>query len=239
MLWTMKKVIHRADSRGVADHGWLQSRHTFSFADYMDPERMQFGALRVLNDDIVAPGMGFGRHGHADMEIVSIPISGSLAHKDSTGKDETILTGDVQIMSAGTGIMHSEFNPDPAKPVNFLQIWILPEKRGIAPRYGQKTFDLEKSRNNFVRVVSAQQNGDALWINQRAEFQLGIFDAGVQTRLTRVHERSGLYLFVIEGGLEVAGEKLEKRDAIGIMDDKALDIIFTAPTRLLAIEVPV
>lgn len=234
----MKTVIHRAESRGVADHGWLQSRHTFSFADYMNPERMQFGALRVLNDDIVAPGMGFGRHGHADMEIVSIPISGSLAHKDSTGREETILTGDVQIMSAGTGIMHSEFNPDEKNPVNFLQIWILPEKRGIAPRYGQKSFDLEKFRNNFVRVVSAQENGGALWINQQAEFQLGLFDAGVQARITRVHEKSGLYVFVIEGGVEVAGEKLTRRDAIGIADEKAVDIVFTAPTRLLTIEVP-
>lgn len=235
----MKTVIHRAESRGVADHGWLQSRHTFSFADYMNHERMQFGALRVLNDDTVAPGMGFGRHGHADMEIVSIPITGSLAHKDSTGREETILTGDVQIMSAGTGIMHSEFNPDEKNPVNFLQIWILPEKRGIAPRYGQKSFDLEKFRNNFVRVVSAQENGGALWINQQAEFQLGLFDAGVQVRITRVHEKSGLYVFVIEGGVEVAGEKLKRRDAIGIADEKAVDIVFMAPTRLLTIEVPV
>lgn len=235
----MKTTLHRADSRGLADHGWLKSWHTFSFAEYMNPERIQFGALRVLNDDIVAPGMGFGRHGHSDMEIVSIPISGSLAHKDSTGKDETILTGDVQIMSAGTGITHSEFNPDGAQAVNFLQIWILPEKRGIQPRYGQKTFDLEKSRNNFVPVVSANENGGALWINQKAEFQLGVFDAGVQTRVTRVHEGSGLYLFVIEGELEVANEKLTKRDAIGIEGEKHLDIVFTAPTRLLVIEVPV
>lgn len=235
----MKTIVHRSDSRGLADHGWLKSRHTFSFADYWNEERMQFGALRVLNDDIVAPGMGFGRHGHADMEIVSIPISGSLAHKDSTGKDETILTGDVQIMSAGTGIMHSEFNPDPAKPVNFLQIWVLPEKRGIEPRYGQKTFDLEKARNHLVPVVSSQQTGDALWINQRAEFGLGVFDAGVQTRVTRLYEQSGIYLFVIEGELEVAGEKLSARDAIGIEEQQALDISFNAPTRLLAIEVPV
>ena len=150
----MQKIIHRADTRGFADHGWLKSRHTFSFAGYHDPERIHFGALRVLNDDVVAQGMGFGTHPHADMEIVSIPISGSLAHKDSTGNSEIINTGDVQIMSAGTGITHSEFNPDQTKEVNFLQIWILPEKKGIAPRYEQKTVNLEAQRNSLVKTIN-------------------------------------------------------------------------------------
>jgi len=234
----MQKTLHPANTRGYADHGWLKSNHTFSFAGYHDPERMQFGALRVLNDDRVAAGMGFGMHGHADMEIISIPLSGSLAHKDSTGRSETILSGDVQIMSAGTGIMHSEFNPDKANEVNFLQIWILPEKRGIEPRYGQRSFDLEAKRNRFVKVVSWQEGSEALWINQRGEFLQGVFDPGAKVQLKPSVPGAGIYLFVIKGSVEVAGETLQNRDAIGITDTDTIDISVNEDSRLLAIEVP-
>ncbi len=234
----MQKTVHRANTRGYADHGWLKSNHTFSFAGYHDESRMNFGALRVLNDDRVAPGMGFGMHGHSDMEIVSIPLSGSLAHKDSTGRSETILSGDVQIMSAGTGIMHSEFNPDKATEVNFLQIWVLPEKRGIEPRYGQRSFDLESKRNSFIKVVSWQEGSEALWINQRAEFLQGVFDPGAKVQLKPSSPGTGFYLFAIKGSVEVACETLQSRDAIGITGAEALDINVKEDSRLLAIEVP-
>ena len=234
----MQKVIHRANSRGFADHGWLKSRHTFSFAGYHNPERMHFGALRVLNDDVVAQGMGFGTHPHADMEIISIPISGSLAHKDSTGNSEIIRTGDVQIMSAGTGITHSEFNPDQTKEVNFLQIWVLPEKKGISPRYEQKTFDLEARRNSLVDVVSWRQNTGALLINQKAQFWLGVFDENMATDIEPSDTASGLYFFVISGAVEVANENLQARDALGLMPAGKTAVAFKAPTKLLVIESP-
>lgn len=234
----MQKTIHRANSRGFADHGWLKSRHTFSFAGYHNPERMHFGALRVLNDDVVAQGMGFGTHPHADMEIVSIPLSGSLAHKDSTGNSQIIRTGDVQIMSAGTGITHSEFNPDQTKEVNFLQIWVLPEKRGIQPRYEQKTFDLEAQRNTLVKTVSWQQDSGALWINQKAQFWLGVFDAGKEVSLEASAAFAGLYFFVIAGAAEIDGENLKARDALGLMPVEKTVVRFPAPSQLLVIEVP-
>ena len=234
----MQKIIHRANTRGFADHGWLKSRHTFSFAGYHDPERMNFGALRVLNDDVVAQGMGFGTHPHSDMEIVSIPLSGSLAHKDSTGNSEIIRTGDVQIMSAGTGITHSECNPDQTKEVNFLQIWVLPEKRGIAPRYEQKTFDFEAQRNSLVKTVSWQKDSGALWINQKAQFWLGVFDAEKEITVEPSAHGAGLYFFLIRGAAEIAGESLQARDALGLMDAGKTHVRFTAPAQLLVIEVP-
>lgn len=232
----MQKTIHPANTRGFADHGWLKSRHTFSFAGYHNMERMHFGVLRVLNDDVVAQGMGFGTHPHADMEIVSIPLSGSLAHKDSTGNSEIIRTGDVQIMSAGTGITHSEFNPDQTKEVNFLQIWILPEKKGIPPRYEQKAFDLEAQRNSFVKTVSWQKGGEALWINQKAQFWLGVFDQGATASVEPSDASAGLYFFVISGAVEIAGETLSARDALGLIPAGRTAVNFTAPTKLLAIE---
>ncbi|MFZ5628689.1 MAG: pirin family protein [Spirochaetota bacterium] len=235
----MTKTIHKAETRGFADHGWLKSRHTFSFAHYHNPERMNFGALRVLNDDVVAPGMGFGTHPHADMEIVSIPITGSLAHKDSTGTAEIIRSGDVQIMSAGTGLTHSEFNPDKASEVNFLQIWVLPEKRGISPRYEQKTFDLESSRNSFVLLVSPERTQGSLWINQQARFWQGVFDKGVNAKLDLAYGGTGLYLFVISGSVSVADETLKARDAIGLTGTATITVEALDACRLLAIEVPV
>lgn len=234
----MEKIIHRANSRGYANHGWLQSYHTFSFANYYQPERIHFGALRVLNDDTVKGGMGFGQHPHDNMEIVSIPLQGALEHKDNTGRHERILSNDVQIMSAGSGITHSEFNASKTEPVNFLQIWVFPKLRNIQPRYQQQTFDPADRHNRLQTVISPEANSGVLWINQDAWFSLGQFDAGQSLELTPSLPGQGSYLFVLNGQLEVAGETLQTRDAIGIWDYENVKVNITAPTELLRIEVP-
>ena len=234
----MKQIIHRANDRGFASHGWLQSYHSFSFADYWNPEKIQFGMLRVLNDDVVKPGMGFGTHGHDNMEIVSIPLSGSLAHKDSTGTAEIIRTHDVQIMSAGTGIRHSEFNASDKENVNFLQIWIYPKEKNIKPRYDQKTYRPEDRINQLLPVVSPKQSAETLWINQDAYFLLGNFEAGKNTSYTISKPNNGVYLFVINGVVRVNGEILNKRDASGIYETEKLDISFLELSEILIIDVP-
>jgi redox-sensitive bicupin YhaK (pirin superfamily) len=234
----MKTTIHKSNSRGLADHGWLKSRHTFSFAGYHNPERMRFGLLRVLNDDIVQPGMGFGSHPHDNMEIVSIPLKGELAHKDSTGHKEVIKTNDVQIMSAGSGLTHSEFNNSKTDEVNFLQIWIFPKEKDITPRYEQKTFKPAERKNNFITVISPEKNNDSLWINQDAFFALGNADAGKSLEYTIKHKGNGVYIFVIEGEIEAEGEKLGRRDAIGIEDIDKISVKAIEDSELLLIEVP-
>jgi redox-sensitive bicupin YhaK (pirin superfamily) len=234
----MKTTIHKADSRGLADHGWLLSRHTFSFAGYHDPERMRFGLLRVLNDDIVQAGMGFGAHPHDNMEIISIPLNGELAHKDSTGNKEVINTGDVQIMSAGSGLTHSEFNNSKTNPVNFLQIWIFPKMKDITLRYEQKTFRREDRINKFQTVVSPEKDTGALWINQNAYFSLGSLDKDENVTYEVKYKSNGLYVFIIEGEVEIEGENLEKRDAIGIEDIDKVEIKATSGSEVLLIEVP-
>lgn len=213
----MHTILHNSDSRGHANHGWLDSHHTFSFANYYDPKRMNFGVLRVLNDDVVEGGRGFGTHPHSNMEIVSIPLSGALEHQDSTGRHKIIHTGEVQIMSAGTGIAHSEYNASKNAEVNFLQIWILPEKQNIEPRYEQKEFPLNETSNKLINVVGPD-NPDALWINQKAWFHLGRFEKG-HTHSYKLHnEANGIYIFMIEGEMEVENNFLQKRDGIGITD---------------------
>lgn len=234
----MEKIIHRANSRGYANHGWLQSYHTFSFANYYQPERIHFGVLRVLNDDTVKGGMGFGQHPHDNMEIVSIPLQGALEHKDNTGRHQQILSNDVQIMSAGSGITHSEFNASKTEPVNFLQIWVFPKLRNIQPRYQQQTFDPADRHNRLQTVISPEANSGVLWINQDAWFSLGQFDAGQNVELTPALPGQGSYLFVLNGQLEVDGETLQTRDAIGIWDYENVKVNITAPTELLRIEVP-
>lgn len=234
----MKKTIHRADSRGLADHGWLKSRHTFSFADYYDPERTRFGLLRVLNDDIVEPGMGFGTHPHDNMEIVSIPLAGALAHKDSTGNEHVINTGDVQIMSAGSGLYHSEYNASKKEPVNFLQIWVFPKERDIEPRYEQKTFDNGERINRIQTVVSPDRNSGALWINQDSYFSLSKPEKGKTIEYEIMKNGNGLYIFVIEGSLSLAGETLNKRDAIGLEDLQRIPVKAEEDSEILFIEVP-
>ncbi len=231
----MKKIIHRADSRGLADFGWLHSRHTFSFGRYYNPDRVQFGALRVLNDDIVEPGMGFGTHPHDNMEIVSIPLAGTLAHKDSTGTEQSIETGEVQIMSAGTGLTHSEYNYSKSDQVNFLQIWVLPKERNIAPRYDQRHFDFKQ--NELTTVVSPNDES-ALWINQDAWFSIGQIEKGQQMNYKLHSDGSGVYAFVIDGEVEVSGERLGKRDAMGLSELKDVQLEALTDSRVLFIEVP-
>lgn len=233
---TKNKVFHSSESRGLADHGWLKSRHTFSFAGYYNPDRLNFGALRVLNDDIVAPGMGFGTHPHDNMEIISIPISGSLAHKDSTGNEREIKTGEVQIMSAGTGIHHSEYN-NKAEAVNFLQIWILPKEKNIAPKYDQKDFTEQLKSNSLVTVVSSEDS-EALWINQDTVLSLGKLKAGSEFRHKLKYKGNGIYAFLIDGETEINGTLLKNRDAFGIFDEKDISINVHKDSTLLLIEIP-
>lgn len=234
----MKTVYHPADSRGHANHGWLNSYHTFSFAGYHDPERMHFGALRVLNDDSVAKGMGFGKHPHDNMEIVSIPLSGDLHHKDSTGRDKIIRQGDVQIMSAGSGIAHSETNANSDKDVKFLQIWVLPKEKNIEPRYDQKSFNLDEQKDQLVTVV-APDNDQAVWINQDAWFTLGKLSNGKATKYQFKKEGNGVYAFVIEGEVTINGTPLHRRDGLGISETNELEIKADSEAQLLLIEIPV
>lgn len=233
----MKKVIHKADSRGIANFGWLNSKHTFSFGQYFDPERINFGKLRVLNDDIVVGGAGFPTHPHSNMEIVSIPLSGALAHKDSTGTEQIIKTGEVQIMSAGSGLTHSEYNASKSEEVNFLQIWILPKEENINPRYDQKVFNEEKRQNTVQTVVSPEKN-DSLWINQDAWFSLSDIDEGKTINYQINNEENGIYAFVIEGNVKVADETLGDRDAVGIQNQSSIDITALKDTKILLIEIP-
>lgn len=234
----MTKTIHRAETRGYADHGWLKSFHTFSFANYYEPSRIHFGMLRVLNDDQIAGGTGFGTHPHDNMEIVSIPISGALEHKDSTGRNEVIRTGEVQIMSAGSGIRHSEYNASKTEEAKFLQIWVLPKERNIEPRYGQKNFGEEAYNDVLKEVVSPIPSEDTLWINQDAYFSLGNLLRGKSYPYTSKREGNGAYFFVMEGEVTIDGEKLNRRDALGVTDFKNLNIEVSADTRLLVIDVP-
>lgn len=234
----MKTRLFTSESRGNADHGWLKSRHTFSFAGYQDRNRMNFGLLRVLNDDIVAPGKGFGAHPHENMEIVSIPLKGTLAHKDSTGTAKEIKTGDVQIMSAGSGITHSEYNYSPEEEVHFLQIWIFPKEQDIQPRYEQKTFAKEGYTNAFKTVVSPEKNNDAVWINQDAWFSLGNFDEGKTAEYSLKKEGNGAFIFLLKGEAEIGGEVLKDRDAIGIEDLKKVGMKFLKDSEILVIDVP-
>ncbi len=234
----MKTVVHRGNTRGFADHGWLQSFHTFSFSGYYNPDRIHFGALRVLNDDTVKGGMGFGAHPHDNMEIVSIPLSGALEHKDNTGRHKIINQHDVQIMSAGTGIQHSEFNASRTEPVKFLQIWLFPRLKDIPPRYDQKTFD-PAGRNNQLQVVVAPEESDAtLFINQDAWFSLGKFDKGQSIAYASKKAGNGAYLFVLNGKVKVGEEILETRDAIGVTDYSTLQVSMLEDAEFLLMDVP-
>jgi redox-sensitive bicupin YhaK (pirin superfamily) len=234
----MTKTIHKASSRGNANHGWLNSFHTFSFAGYHDSTRMNFGLLRVLNDDIVAPGMGFGSHPHENMEIISIPLSGALHHRDNTGRNEIIKSGDVQIMSAGSGITHSEMNASTKEQVNFLQLWIFPKKENIQPRYEQKTFKVENRINKFQTVVSPEENADSIWINQDAYLSLADFTNETKISYSRNLKSNGVYFFVLEGSITIVDESLNKRDAIGLENLDTIEIVAAVDSKLLVIEVP-
>lgn len=234
----MIKTLQRSDTRGVAEHGWLHSHHSFSFASYYNPERMGFGKLRVLNDDIVDPGAGFDTHPHDNMEIISIPLSGALEHKDSMGNTHIIRHGEIQIMSAGTGITHSEYNHSDSEAVNFLQIWILPEVLNITPRYGQKPFVSGERKNRFQIVVSPDAREESIAINQQAYLSLADIDAEKSISYNMQQTANGLYAFVIDGNIEIAGEQLQSKDAIGLSELDVIDITATKAAQLLCIEVP-
>jgi redox-sensitive bicupin YhaK (pirin superfamily) len=235
----MKSIVHKADTRGVAEHGWLSSRHTFSFAEYRDPERMGFGLLRVINDDVVQPDMGFGTHPHENMEIISIPLTGGLRHHDSMGNTQHIKAGEVQIMSAGTGLTHSEYNGSDSEAVNFLQIWVIPKERDIEPRYGQKLFSADERQGQFQNVVSPDMNDGGVWINQDAWFWLGDFKAGQSDTYTVTRAANGAYFFVLDGAVAIAGEQLERRDGIAIEDVANVDFEATGACQLLVMDVPI
>jgi len=234
----MKTVLHKAETRGHAQHGWLDSYHTFSFARYHDPERMHFGVLRVLNDDTVAPGQGFGTHPHDNMEIISIPLEGDLEHKDSMGNVTVIKKGDVQVMSAGTGVSHSEFNKNSDQEVKFLQIWVFPNKKGLSPRYDQISLKEIQKENEFYQVLSPYEDDQGVWIHQEAWFHLGEFTGNVSTSYPLKKESNGVYVFVLEGEVEIEGQKLETRDGLGIWDTKEIQVKAHPESRILLMEVP-
>ena len=231
-------VLHKADTRGHADHGWLNAYHSFSFASYYDPNRVQFGTLRVLNDDTVAAGMGFGTHPHDNMEIITIPLEGDLAHKDSMGNTEVIKNGDVQVMSAGTGIQHSEFNPNHDQRTKLLQIWVFPKERNVTPRYQQITLDTADRKNKLQQILSPNADDAGVWIHQDAWFHLANFDEGVATKYTLKKEGNGLYAFVLKGNLTIGGQELSTRDGLGITDFETLDIKATSDAEFLLMEIP-
>jgi quercetin 2,3-dioxygenase len=236
----MKSTIHRSGTRGHAGHGWLDSYHTFSFAHYYDAERMHFGALRVLNDDTVAGGMGFGAHPHDNMEIISIPTFGDLEHKDSMGNTQVIRQGDVQVMSAGTGITHAEKNKNPDKPVKFFQIWVFPKEKNVKPRYDQKKFSDEDKHNKLLTVVSPLGTNDGgVQIHQDAWFSLGKLDKDFTTTYSLHKKENGVYAFVIEGEVTINGEKLNRRDGAGFTGTDSLDIKAGSDAELLLMEVPI
>lgn len=235
----MQKIIHRENDRGHVDFGWLKSAHSFSFGQYFDPEKINFGALRVLNDDQMEGGQGFGRHGHDNMEIVSIPLEGILSHQDSMGNVRNIETGEVQIMSAGKGVKHSEFNGDQKDLVRFLQIWVIPNEMNLTPGYDQKSYLHLNRHNTFATIVSPDSSDpDAVHIHQDAYFSLADLDEGNTVSYTVHSERNGMYLFVLEGKVKVASETLSRRDAIGIYDSEKIEITADYNAKLLLIEVP-
>lgn len=231
-------ILHKADTRGNANHGWLQSYHTFSFANYHNPERTHFGVLRVLNDDTVAPSMGFGTHPHDNMEIISIPLEGDLEHKDSIGNTTVIRNGDIQVMSAGSGVKHSEYNKNKDKPVKFLQIWVFPNKRNVEPRYDQITLKKEDRNNKLQQILSPNADDAGVWIHQDAWFHLGEFDAGKSEEYTLKRKGNGVYMFVLSGKVNVNGQELETRDGYGIWDTDALTITATEKAEVLLMDVP-
>jgi redox-sensitive bicupin YhaK (pirin superfamily) len=231
-------VLHKAGTRGHANHGWLNSYHTFSFANYYNPERMHFGALRVLNDDTVEGGKGFGTHPHDNMEIMSIPLEGDLEHKDSMGNVAVIRNGDVQVMSAGTGIYHSEYNKNKDNKVKFLQIWVFPNKRNVTPRYDQITLNLADRKNKLQQILSPNPDDAGVWIHQDAWFHLADFDAGKTAAYTIKKAGNGVYAFVLNGDITINGQTLNTRDGLGVWNTDQLSILADSHAEFLLMEVP-
>ncbi|MEO1031711.1 MAG: pirin family protein [Bacteroidota bacterium] len=238
-LENVNTVIHKADTRGSANHGWLQSRHTFSFANYHNPERMHFGVLRVLNDDIVAESQGFGTHPHRDMEIISIPLEGDLKHEDNMGNKTIIKSGDIQVMSAGTGIMHSEYNANADEKVKFLQIWVFPNKKSVQPRYDQITLSLEDRKNKLQQVLSPNAEDEGVWIHQNAWFHMTNLDKGNDVNYQlKDPKHNGVYAFIIKGDVTINGESLNERDGMGLSNIEELTIASDSDAEVLLMEVP-
>jgi len=236
----MTTQVYRSNERGKADFGWLDANFSFSFGSYFNKDKVQFGMLRVLNDDTIAAGMGFGTHPHENMEIITIPLEGGLKHRDSMGNEGIIGFGEVQVMSAGTGILHSEMNASANERAKTLQLWVFPEKENVAPRYDQKSFDLASKINTFVNVVSPQDknDGNALWVHQQTFFNLGIFESGTSVNYKVNIAKNGVYLFLIEGEIEVDNQTLTERDAMGITNFEDFDIVVRQQAKILLVEVP-
>lgn len=235
---TMKSVLHKANTRGHANHGWLDSNHTFSFANYYNPERMNFGVLRVLNDDRVMAGRGFGTHPHDNMEIISIPLDGDLEHKDSMGNVAVIKKGDVQVMSAGTGIYHSEYNKNSDKEVKFLQIWLFPNKRDVNPRYDQISLNNSELNDQLIQVLSPNKDDEGVWIHQNAWFHMGNLSKGKSVEYKLKDSRNGVYAFILDGDVNIEGQELNKRDGYGVWDTDNINIAAESDARVLLMEVP-
>lgn len=231
-------VLHKADTRGHANHGWLDSHHSFSFASYYNPERMHFGVLRVLNDDRVDPGMGFGTHPHDNMEIISIPLEGDLEHKDSMGNTAVIKKGDIQVMSAGTGISHSEYNRNADQLTKFLQIWVFPKQKNVTPRYDQITLNVNDRHNKLQQILSPSADDEGVWIHQDAWFHLAQFDKGFASDYKLKKEGNGVYAFILSGDVEINGNVLNTRDGLGIWDVASLNIKASSDAEFLLMEVP-
>jgi redox-sensitive bicupin YhaK (pirin superfamily) len=229
--------IRKSAERGYADHGWLQSRHTFSFADYFDPAHHNFGVLRVINEDRVAPGQGFGTHGHRDMEILSYVLEGQLAHRDSMGNGSVIVPGDVQRMSAGRGVQHSEHNPSAREPVHFLQIWIQPAIAGISPSYQQKHFSAPEKRGRLRLVASPDGAEGSVLLHQDAKVYAGLYDAGERTTFA-LNERRLTYVHLARGTISVDGTVLDAGDALKISDVASLQLQDGAGAEVLVFDLP-
>ena len=236
----MKSRLFPKSGRGTADFGWLQANFSFSFGNYYNPDMVQFGMLRVLNDDTIAGGMGFGTHPHDNMEIITIPLQGGLTHRDSMGNEATVSFGEIQVMSAGTGIMHSEMNASQNEAAKTLQLWIFPDKQDVIPRYDQRKFDLENNKNTFVNIVApyGKNDNNALWIHQQAYLYLGVFDAGQKVNCNIMIPGNGIYLFLIEGELEIDGQTVNERDAFGAIELEYLTIEIKKSSKIVTIEVP-
>lgn len=234
----MKTTLHKSDTRGFANHGWLKSHHTFSFANYHNPERMNFGVLRVLNDDTVESGMGFGTHPHRDMEIISIPLEGDLEHKDSMGTTAVIRKGEIQVMSAGTGVMHSEYNKNADELVKFLQIWVIPNKMGVQPRYDQISIKESAEPNDFQQILSPNADDEGVWIHQDAWFNLADFDKGVSKKYELHKKGNGVYVFVLSGKAKIGDIELSERDGLGIEDTDNFTLEALEKSEILLMEVP-
>ena len=234
----MNKVFFSADTRGHADHGWLNANYSFSFGNYFNRDRMNFGALRVINDDTISPGKGFGYHPHENMEIITIPLKGDLEHKDSMGNLGIINEGEIQVMSAGSGIFHSEFNKNSDKSINLLQLWVLPKRENVEPRYDQCSIEGLRKLNSFYMVLSPHPEDNVMWIHQDAWFHLGDFDKVTSIDYELKREGNGVYIFVIEGSFNVSNQKLNKRDALGVWNTDIISFKAQPNSRVLLVEVP-